>query len=55
KNSRYASLRQCRMEVGEVEALFRKNQIRYLNSTNYSVEEISTKILDILGMSRRMF
>ncbi|EKN6165439.1 phosphotransferase, partial [Yersinia enterocolitica] len=25
------------------------------NSTNYSVEEISTKILDILGMSRRMF
>ncbi|PHZ36928.1 phosphotransferase, partial [Yersinia kristensenii] len=26
-----------------------------LNSTNYSVEEISTKILDILGMSRRMF
>ncbi len=55
ENSRYASLRQCRMEVGEVEALFRKNQIRYLNSTNYSVEEISTKILDILGMSRRMF
>ena len=55
ENSRYASLRQCRMEVGEVEALFRKNQIRYLNSTNYSVEEISTRILDILGMSRRMF
>ncbi|MFA1237450.1 pyruvate, water dikinase regulatory protein [Serratia odorifera] len=55
ENSRYASLRQCRMEIAEVEALFRKNQIRYLNSTNYSVEEISTKILDILGMSRRMF
>ena len=32
-----------------------QNQIRYLNTTNYSVEEISTKILDILGMSRRMF
>ncbi|MFO6499109.1 pyruvate, water dikinase regulatory protein [Serratia marcescens] len=55
ENSRYASLRQCRMEIAEVEALFRKNQIRYLNTTNYSVEEISTKILDILGMSRRMF
>lgn len=55
ENSRYASIRQCRMELAEVEALFRKHQIRYLNTTNYSVEEISTKILDILGMSRRMF
>lgn len=27
ENSRYASLRQCRMEVAEVEALYRKNQI----------------------------
>jgi len=55
ENSRYASLRQCRMELAEVEALFRKNQIRYLNTTNYSVEEISTKILDSMGLSRRMF
>lgn len=55
ENSRYASLRQCRMELAEVEALFRKNQIRYINTTNHSVEEIATKVLDILGMSRRMF
>lgn len=55
ENSRYASLRQCRLEVGEVEALFRTHQIRYLNSTNYSVEEIATKILDIMGLTRRMF
>lgn len=55
ENSRYASLRQCRIEVSEVEALFRRNQIRYLNSTNYSVEEISAKILDSFGMSRRLF
>ncbi|WP_262230867.1 kinase/pyrophosphorylase, partial [Escherichia coli] len=48
ENSRYASLRQCRMEVAEVEALYRKNQIPCLNSTNYSVEEIATKILDIM-------
>lgn len=27
ENSRYASMRQCRMEVSEVEALYRKNQI----------------------------
>ncbi|MFG1172705.1 pyruvate, water dikinase regulatory protein [Erwiniaceae bacterium CAU 1747] len=54
-NTRYASMRQCRLEVGEVEALFRTHQIRYLNSTNYSVEEIATKILDIMGLARRMY
>ncbi|WP_250190199.1 kinase/pyrophosphorylase, partial [Escherichia coli] len=48
-------LRQCRMEVAEVEALYRKNQIPWINSTNYSVEEIATKILDIMGLSRRMY
>lgn len=55
ENSRYASLRQCRMEVAEVEALYRKNQIPSLNTTNYSVEEIATKILDIMGLNRRMY
>ncbi|PHM29127.1 posphoenolpyruvate synthetase regulatory kinase/phosphorylase PpsR [Xenorhabdus budapestensis] len=55
ENSRYASLRQCRIEIAEVEALFRKNKINYLNTTNYSVEEISTKIIDIMGLKRRMF
>lgn len=55
ENTRYASMRQCRLEVGEVEALFRQHQIRYLNSTNYSVEEIATKILDIMGLERNMY
>ena len=53
--SKYATIEQCRMEVAEVEALYRKNQIPWLNSTNYSVEEIATKILDIMGLSRRMY
>ncbi|CDG21219.1 putative enzyme [Xenorhabdus poinarii G6] len=55
ENSRYASLHQCRIEIAEVEALFRKNKINYLNTTNYSVEEISTKIIDCMGLKRRMF
>ncbi|WP_348260392.1 kinase/pyrophosphorylase, partial [Salmonella enterica] len=38
ENSRYASLRQCCMEVGQVQALYRKDQIACLYSTNYSVE-----------------
>ena len=54
-NTRYASMRPCRLEVGEVEALFRTHQIRYLNSTNYSVEEIATKNHDIMGLARRMY
>lgn len=41
--------------MAEVEALYRKHQIRYINSTNYSVEEIATKILDIMGLNRRMY
>jgi len=43
------------MEVAEVEALYRKNQIPYLNSTNFSVEEIATKILDMMKLTRRMY
>ncbi|WP_312413634.1 pyruvate, water dikinase regulatory protein [Pseudescherichia sp.] len=55
ENSRYASMRQCRLELAEVEALYRKNNIPYLNSTNYSVEEIATKILDIMKLNRSMY
>lgn len=54
-DSRYASLRQCRMEINEVESLFRNNNIRYLNAINHSVEEIAAKLMDMLGMSRRMY
>ncbi|TCV99730.1 posphoenolpyruvate synthetase regulatory kinase/phosphorylase PpsR [Biostraticola tofi] len=54
-DSRYASLRQCRLEINEVETLFRKNKINFLNSTNHSVEEIAAKIMDVLGVSRRMY
>jgi regulator of PEP synthase PpsR (kinase-PPPase family) len=55
ENSRYASLHQCRMEVNEVESLFRKHKIHYLNSTNYSVEEIAAKIIAIFNLNRRQF
>ncbi|MGL4859544.1 MAG: posphoenolpyruvate synthetase regulatory kinase/phosphorylase PpsR [Enterobacteriaceae bacterium] len=55
ENSRYASLRQCRMELAEVEALYRKHNIQYLNTTNHSVEEIAVKLMETLGLSRQMF
>lgn len=43
--SRYASLQNCRMEVGEAEAMMRRAGIRWLSSTTKSIEEIATTIL----------
>lgn len=54
-NSRYASIQQCRMELREVENLYRKEKIPFLNSTKYSVEEISAKILAETGLQRRKY
>ncbi|MBW3139306.1 posphoenolpyruvate synthetase regulatory kinase/phosphorylase PpsR [Ferrimonas balearica] len=55
EGSTYASLRQCRMEVKEVEMMFKKERIPFLNTTYHSVEEIATKILSETGLERKMF
>lgn len=52
-NSRYASAEQCRLEVAEVEAMYKKENIPYINSTRFSIEEIATKILAIAGIKRK--
>ncbi|MGL5284037.1 MAG: kinase/pyrophosphorylase, partial [Plesiomonas shigelloides] len=54
-NSRYASLRQCRLELTEVELLYQRERIPFIDTTNFSVEEISTKIMDIMQLNRQMF
>ena len=51
-NSKYASPRQCRMEVREVEKLYKKEKIPCLNTTKFSVEEITAKILSETGLQR---
>jgi [pyruvate, water dikinase]-phosphate phosphotransferase / [pyruvate, water dikinase] kinase len=53
-NSKYASQEQCRLEVNEVEAMYQKEKIPYINSTKYSIEEISTKILAASGIQRKI-
>ncbi|KKC99718.1 MULTISPECIES: pyruvate, water dikinase regulatory protein [Photobacterium] len=53
-NSQYASEGQCESELSKVEAMFRREAIPYLNTTSLSVEEISTRLLDISGLKRRM-
>lgn len=54
-NSQYASMQQCRLEVTEVEGLFRRENIPFLNSTTRSIEELATKILDKTGIERRLY
>ncbi|MET1254152.1 pyruvate, water dikinase regulatory protein [Aliikangiella maris] len=54
-NSRYASLKQCQFEVREVESLYRREKIPYLNTTTRSVEELATKILAAAGIKRKVF
>lgn len=49
-NSRYAHTSQCEDEVRMAERLFARNQIRAINTTHISVEEIATKILVDLGL-----
>ncbi|ABE55293.1 protein of unknown function DUF299 [Shewanella denitrificans OS217] len=55
ENSRYSSLRQCRLEVKEVEMMYKRERIPFVDTTNHSVEEIATKILDVTGLARHMF
>lgn len=50
----YSSLEQCRTEVAEVEAMYKKEGIPFINSTRYSVEEIATKVMSISGLPRRL-
>jgi len=54
-NSQYSSLKQCRFEVKEVEMLYRKERIPFIDTTKYSVEEITAKIIEITGHKRTMF
>jgi len=53
-NSDYASQQQCESELNKVESMFRREAIPYLNTTSLSVEEISTRLLDMSGLKRRM-
>jgi len=54
-NSQYSSLRQCRLEVKDVEMLYRRERIPFIDTTKHSVEEITAKIIDITGHKRKMF
>ena len=49
-NSRYAQLEQCRYEVAEAERMMRREGISWLSTTTKSIEEISTTVLQEVGL-----
>jgi len=53
-NSQYANLRQCQYEVREVETLFKREKLPYIDTTSRSIEEISTQIMSACGLKRRL-
>ena len=52
-NSPYASLAQCQYEVRQLQKLLEREQIRSLDSTHMSIEEIAASIMHEQGLTRR--
>lgn len=52
RNSRYASLPQCRFEIRAAEQMFRDYRIPYINTSSMSIEEIATKVVEVFGLKR---
>lgn len=54
-DSKYASIDNCRFETAEVEAIFRREGLPYLDTTAKSIEEISSTILHRAKLERKVF
>lgn len=52
-NSSYANQRHCQREVQQIETLFQREKIPYINTTTKSIEEIATEIMANLHIPRR--
>jgi regulator of PEP synthase PpsR (kinase-PPPase family) len=53
-DSRYASAQQVQYEVRAAQSLFQRAGIPYIDTTECSIEEIASRILDRLGLERRV-
>jgi hypothetical protein len=51
-NSRYSSIDQCRYELRAVEQMYLRHNIKYINTSKMSVEEISARIIRDNGLHR---
>lgn len=54
-NSRYAELKRCREEVRNAEALFRLYSIPFVDTTQMSIEEIATTIIQRAHLRREHY
>jgi regulator of PEP synthase PpsR (kinase-PPPase family) len=53
-SSRYASMQQVEYELRTAEGLFRRYGISFIDTTETSIEEIASRILDQTGVERRL-
>lgn len=51
---KYSSAQQVSYEVRESEKIFKRYRIPYVDTTEFSIEEISSRILDSTGVERRV-
>jgi hypothetical protein len=51
---RYSSAQQVRFELRETEKIFKKYNIPNVDTTEFSIEEIASRILDSTGVERRV-
>ncbi len=51
---KYSSVQQVRYELREAEKLYRRYNIPYVDTTEFSIEEIASRILDSTGVERRV-
>jgi hypothetical protein len=51
---RYATAQQVRFELREAEKIFRKYDVPFVDTTEFSIEEIASRILDSTGVERRV-
>ncbi|HVN41607.1 MAG TPA: pyruvate, water dikinase regulatory protein [Steroidobacteraceae bacterium] len=52
--SRYASMAQCEFEVRTAENLLSRHGVPMLDTTEYSIEEIASRIIDRQGLERHL-
>jgi regulator of PEP synthase PpsR (kinase-PPPase family) len=52
--SRYSSIAQCEYEVRSAENLFQRFGIPFLDTTECSIEEIASRVIDRKGIERRL-
>lgn len=50
----YASAQQVRYELREAEKIFKKYDVPHINTTEFSIEEIASRILNSTGVERRV-